>query len=50
MDCMKWETDMKHHKVVSIFSRERLSQEDLANYILGLNKYLSMKKMTVEQL
>jgi hypothetical protein len=34
--------------VVSIFSKERLSQEDLANYILELNNYPSMKKMTVK--
>jgi hypothetical protein len=33
------EADGKHHKVVDIFSKEKLGQEDLINYVLEVNRY-----------
>lgn len=42
------EADGKHNKVVAIFSQQQLSQEDLIRYISELNRYPSMKKMTVK--
>jgi hypothetical protein len=42
---MLGEADGKHDKVVAIFSKEKLGQEDLINYISDINKSETYRKM-----